>query len=186
MEELLAYFAKDPMRVLYLLGSSGGIVFWWDRWRHRPHLRLRVRDHGVLQQSPGLVLSVENLGATPTSLEPAVTVQWLRWADGERRWRPLVKRRRLYRLTHPDLGLPVHDRRTLEAKPVGAWESIVPVMHQVTVRGRRARVRFFTTRRVGLAQWWWYRLRLFARWIPDPKSPHTESEAAAHRLENDL
>lgn len=186
MQELLAYFAQDPLRVLYLLGGAGGLVFWWDRWRQRPRLRLRVQDHGVLEQSPGLVLSVENLGAAPTSLEPAVTAWWF-WWNSEDRWRPLVSRRRLYRLTDPDLRLPVHERRALQAKPIGAWQPVFPVMHRVTVRltrGRRARVRYFTTRRVGLARWWWYRLRLLARWIPDPKSPSTESEWEADQLDS--
>ena len=71
------YFSQDPLKILYVVGGSGGLVYWWDRYRSRPRLRVRLLDEQFeVKVSPYLEIrtrfGVENIGTEKTSLEPNV------------------------------------------------------------------------------------------------------------------
>jgi hypothetical protein len=77
LDAILTYFAQDPMKVLYLLGGGGGLVYWWDRYRNRPRLRVRLLNEQIeMKEQPYLEIitrfEVENIGTEKTSLEPEV------------------------------------------------------------------------------------------------------------------
>jgi len=71
------YFNEDPLRILYVVGGSGGLVYWWDRYRNRPRLIVRLVDEQFeVKVSPYLEVrtrfEVQNIGPEATSLEPNV------------------------------------------------------------------------------------------------------------------
>ncbi|MGB5324468.1 MAG: hypothetical protein WBN40_03455 [Pseudomonadales bacterium] len=73
------YFVDDPLRILYMIGGSGGIWFWITAWKGR--IRVKVRDvthkYGVNESPRERVLfrfELENLGDATTSIEPLVFV----------------------------------------------------------------------------------------------------------------
>jgi len=73
---LIAYFKNDPMRILSLVGGSGGLVYWVDRYLNRTRLKVKIMDLG-LHKKPGepqstLVFEAENLGTKPTSLNSQI------------------------------------------------------------------------------------------------------------------
>lgn len=77
LQTVINYFAQDPLKLLYVLGGSGGLVYWWDRYRNRPRLRVRLVDeHFDVKEEPYLVITtrfeIENVGTEKTSLEPEV------------------------------------------------------------------------------------------------------------------
>jgi len=79
MSEFLKYFTDDPLRILYTIGGSGGIWFWFKAWKGR--IRVKIRDvshqYGVSESPRERVFfrfELENLGETSTSIEPLVHV----------------------------------------------------------------------------------------------------------------
>jgi hypothetical protein len=76
-QTILNYFAQDPLKILYVLGGSGGLLYWWDRYRNRPRLNVRLLDEEFdVKEAPHLQITtrfeVENVGTEKTSLEPEV------------------------------------------------------------------------------------------------------------------
>ncbi len=72
-----SYFLEDLLRVLYFLGGSGGVVFWWKLYRDRPRLKIRLLDQTIrtIDQSTleiNTQFEIENIGGTKTSLESEV------------------------------------------------------------------------------------------------------------------
>lgn len=77
LETAVAYFANDPLKLLYLLGGAGGVWFWVEKWLERIRLQVRPLDHSFdTDINPTLKVEFEfeavNLGKAPTSLEPYV------------------------------------------------------------------------------------------------------------------
>lgn len=81
MEEItssvIQYFVADPLKLLYLLGGSGGIVYWLSLYRGRRRIRVRLISETIdLAGSPYLQITstfeIENLGSGVTSLVPEV------------------------------------------------------------------------------------------------------------------
>ena len=66
--DIFQWFKDDPIRVLTVAGGSGGLIYWYDRFRNR--CRLRVRD--IRESGDSVSFEVENLGGGPTSLQPTV------------------------------------------------------------------------------------------------------------------
>ena len=76
LANILEYISQDPLRVLYFIGGGGGIVYWWDRYRNRPRIRVRILNEdydsvGMNVLDITTTFEVENLGSL-TSLEPKV------------------------------------------------------------------------------------------------------------------
>lgn len=80
MNEVFEYFYSDPLRILYLLGGSGGIWFWIAKWRDRIQLKVRVIDEGryissQLNEKSYSEFEMENIGGRITSLQPIVILK---------------------------------------------------------------------------------------------------------------
>ena len=76
---IIDYFAKDPLKILYLLGGSGGIWYWINQWRGRVRIRVRLLNETFSpKENPNLEVNttyeIENIGSSPTSLIPQVTI----------------------------------------------------------------------------------------------------------------
>lgn len=79
MRAVLDYFAQDPLRILYAVGGSGGLWYWVSTWRGRIRLKIRSIKHQFKSvDDPNLDVElrfeVENLGDSPTSIEPDVLI----------------------------------------------------------------------------------------------------------------
>jgi hypothetical protein len=79
MSAFIKFFTDDLLRILYVLGGSGGIWYWIKIWRGRIRIRVRSVSHqyGVSESPTERVLfrfELENLGDAPTSIEPDVAV----------------------------------------------------------------------------------------------------------------
>ena len=77
MDAIVAYFANDPLKILYALGGAGGIWFWLEKWLERIRLRVRPLNHSFdTRRNPTVDVELKfeavNLGKSPTSLEPYV------------------------------------------------------------------------------------------------------------------
>lgn len=77
MDNLLSYFANDPLKILYLCGGAGGIWFWVEKWRDRIRIQVRLLSNPHIELKGDelevtLQLEVENIGKSPTSLKPYV------------------------------------------------------------------------------------------------------------------
>jgi len=77
-EGLVSYIASDPMRILYLLGGTGGVWYWINQWRDRVRTRVNVIKIepfiADMTECSSVTCEVENLGARPTSLASSVTL----------------------------------------------------------------------------------------------------------------
>lgn len=77
IDTVINYFAQDPLKVLYLLGGSGGLMYWLGLYRNRPRLSVRLLDEEFDVKEPPFLLittrfEVENIGTEKTSLEPEI------------------------------------------------------------------------------------------------------------------
>ena len=80
MNNIIEYFTTDPLRILYLLGGTGGVWFWISQWRDRIRLRIRIikNGHFISDQLEGNCYSqceIENIGGRTTSLQPTVILK---------------------------------------------------------------------------------------------------------------
>lgn len=70
--DLISYFTNDPMRILALVGGSGGLFYWLDRYQNRMRIKIKLIDLGLFQKQgesqSTLIFEAENLGTKPTSL----------------------------------------------------------------------------------------------------------------------
>lgn len=61
----------DVLKLLGALAAPGGLWFWIDKYKNR--IRVRVRNLGFIRKDlsgRSLAFQIENLGSSPTSLEP--------------------------------------------------------------------------------------------------------------------
>ena len=76
---ILSYLAADPLRILYILGGSGGIVYWISLWHGRVRVTANISDvnwtdvDSTMSQLI-LFIEVENLGDKPTSVKPTISL----------------------------------------------------------------------------------------------------------------
>lgn len=86
MEEILYkiiyFFLDDPLRILYLIGGSGGIFYWVNRYLNRITLRVELIEFGLSQyplksikDSFKIRFEITNLGLKPTSLEKTIKLK---------------------------------------------------------------------------------------------------------------
>jgi len=79
MGAIVEYFAADPLKIVYLVGGTGGLWYWINQWRDRIRIRVRLRSETFeLKESPNLevvaIYEIENIGGQITSVEPSVRV----------------------------------------------------------------------------------------------------------------
>lgn len=76
MDAVIAYFANDPLKVLYLLGGAGGAWFWVEKWLDRIRIQVRLIGHSFDLKAEDIEVifkfEVVNIGKSPTSLSPCV------------------------------------------------------------------------------------------------------------------
>jgi hypothetical protein len=114
--KVIDYFFNDPLKILYLIGGTGGIYFWYEKWTSR------VRLHTVLVKQTydpdnnfgaELKFKCTNVGSKITSLDGVVTVVSLT-RDG-------LPLKVSMQIMGNDLALKPHEAREFLAKgPVGA------------------------------------------------------------------
>ncbi len=79
LNQILCYFIEDPLRVLYLLGGSGGLWYWITVWCNRIRIRVVVKNEIFkLSTESNLQITVgyeiENIGSKSTSLSPTILI----------------------------------------------------------------------------------------------------------------
>ena len=138
LDPILDYFRKDPIRVLTVIGGSGGLFYWFDRYRNRPHLDVRIlREITLSSARVNLSFEVENLGLIPTSLEPKIALSG---------YTPMKKKRQfILDISSQDRSLPPRSPKQLEAT-IESPEAIIGALWFKTyvftpTQGRRRRVR---------------------------------------------
>ena len=77
MNWLINYFVNDPLRILYLIGGSGGITYWIGLYRNRIRIKVEfTKDRFITVNqftlSNKAYFVIENIGKEKTSLQPKV------------------------------------------------------------------------------------------------------------------
>lgn len=74
IRDFLDILDGDFFRVIYLLGSGGGIWFWVDKWRSRSRVRIRLVDVKFLENTgrDRLCFELTNLGVLNTSVDERI------------------------------------------------------------------------------------------------------------------
>jgi len=74
---IVDYFKEDPIRILTIIGGSGGVLYCYDRFRNRLRIKIRIvktNKHLINNKPYSISFEAENLGNTPTSLEPDIVL----------------------------------------------------------------------------------------------------------------
>ena len=79
MNSVIEYFASDPMRLIYLIGGTGGIWYWYNQWRDRVRIRVQIIEEKPfisddMNECSTMKCEVENLGSRSTSLQATVSL----------------------------------------------------------------------------------------------------------------
>lgn len=81
VSSVINYFLNDPMKILYLLGGSGGLHYWINQWRSRARLSVKILSERYSSGSEpfNVQISIEciNLGSLVTALNSEVEVKAL-------------------------------------------------------------------------------------------------------------
>ncbi len=105
--KLFDYFLADPLRILYLIGGSGGILFVWDRWKNRIRLRIELLKEHFSDNKYSVSFEVENLGSQVTSLDKEIVLTGLN---------PKMKAKRIkFEITSKERTLNAHVPTVIEA-----------------------------------------------------------------------
>lgn len=96
--DILKYFKTDPMRILALIGGSGGLVYWIDRYQNRMRVKIKLIDLGLFQKQgeskSTLIFEAENLGTKPTSLKSQVFLYGFLPKDVQRESAKKIRRKK--------------------------------------------------------------------------------------------
>ena len=82
MDQIIIYFTEDPLRILYLIGGSGGLWFWVNEWRNRTRIKISMLSETFdTEINPNInietKLEITNLGNSVTSIGSSITVKAL-------------------------------------------------------------------------------------------------------------
>ena len=117
LSKLIRYFLDDPMRLISLIGGSGGIVYWFDRYKNRTRLRVRLLRLGIDPSEACIVFEAENIGNSPMSLEPLVYLKGIIPTEMRKeRGRRLKLSKYSYEIGSPHRSLPPHVPQRFEAR----------------------------------------------------------------------
>jgi hypothetical protein len=88
--DLINYFIDDPLRILTIIGGSGGLIYWYDRCQNRSRLKIRLKTFGLVKSSSDnkkhITFEAENYGTNPMSLEPCVLLKGIVLSDARTRY----------------------------------------------------------------------------------------------------
>jgi hypothetical protein len=114
-ENIITYLTDDLMRLLYILGGSGGISYWYQLWRTRVRLRVKVIGDQTQTVSAdgfvtaGVIFDCINIGRHTTSLKPEIKIRACTSISS--------KRYQTYVLhLEGDLMLPPHENKRFKAE----------------------------------------------------------------------
>jgi hypothetical protein len=154
IHSVLAAALAEPLKSLSTLAAAvgtGGLVFWWDRWRQRPTIAVRVVWVGESQ----LTIEVENTSPGPNSLRPEVLVSGFDILYQAHTYRCEVK--------ESERGLPSFESRrfTLVQAERGRRSEDVrflgfPLVRVAATRGRPTTLRFADFLNLAPLGWWDY------------------------------
>jgi len=118
--KIFNYLTSDPLRILSLVGGSGGLVYWYDRYRNRTRLRVKLLDLGLSphygKQQLCIRFEAENLGTLPVSLEPLVLLSGIIPVVMRKKLGPRLQRNLYnYEIISQDRNLPPHAPKIFEA-----------------------------------------------------------------------
>jgi len=136
LAKTLDYFATDPLRLLTLIGGSGGFAYWVSLYRGRSRVVIRrFRERTAVSATdprPCIEFEAESHGKEPTSLQPEVSMVGY---TPKRQVRGFV-----FKLRDQDRGLQPFQPKTVIA--IGEQDNLFPFLwfktYVVTpTRGRR-------------------------------------------------
>jgi hypothetical protein len=120
MWDIYNYFASDPIRLLTLIGGSGGVLYWWDRIRNRPRIYARILEvRSPIAYRQLLKFEIENRGLTPTSLTPKIMATGYDSNGMKRRFEFDLEAKEIYGQEAQDRVLPPSAPKTFSAI---AWD----------------------------------------------------------------
>lgn len=154
LSKLLDYFLQDPLRILTLLGGSGGLMYWVHLFLNRTRLGVTLTQEDFYSESgrgqPKLLFEAINLGTGPTSLESSV---------GLAGFSPKGKRFRCFFLVDSqDRSLPPHSPKSFRAtSPCTTRDALPPLWYKTytftPTRGGLKRLRIRSADLVVLSRW---------------------------------
>ena len=146
-----------------IVGGTGGLVYWWDRWRYRTRVQIRDIKISTSQDNQHSVLSfeAENLGHSPTSIQSAVIVM----GCGPKKERFKYT----FTITSGDRNLPPNMPKTFVAqRPLPLVFEIVALWYRThtfrLTRGRKVCVRLRNVSGTRLPFWHFHFERLLFLW----------------------
>jgi hypothetical protein len=172
LTDLAGYIADDPIRLLTLLGGSGGALYWFDRIRNRTRVKVRLLRERFTEDSDASVeFEITNVGQDPTSLEPTFVMTG---------FTPKGARRSIiFDVESQDRHLPPHVQKRITAVAprdpvlVFLWFKTYRIL---LTRGASARLRIDMANGEPLSRTGYYlgllRFRLFGR--VRPTSPESQ------------
>jgi len=170
----MQYFLDDPLRVLTVVGGSGGLLYWFKLYRDRTRLEVRFLDKktwgGPRGEMVVFTIEVTNLGGRPIALRPEISMSGYTLARH--------RRAAVFHIRGSDRGLPPHQPHTLKAEAAvdEAFEFLWYVVFRlVTTAGSITRVRFRNIDRVVLSlpqfAWELFRFRVLRKVSPRREGP---------------
>ena len=108
--KVLAYFANDPMKVFYLLGGSGGVFYWYEKWASKIKLKAKLTNqiYSPDDMSATFEFKAINIGEKATSLSDNLLIIFFD-IYGTRHTQEIP-------IIGGDLLLPPHTQKTFIAK----------------------------------------------------------------------
>jgi hypothetical protein len=148
--DLIQYFITDPLRILTLIGGTGGLLYWYDRYQNRSRIKIRLHSLGLVpdtsDQKKHIIFEAENFGTAPVSLEPYVLLKGV--VPVEVRIKPnrrLYWSRYNYKIETSDRYLAPHQPKRFQAS-CDCNDAATPFLWLMTfiflpTRGRPRRIR---------------------------------------------
>jgi hypothetical protein len=74
--KVITYFANDPMKLLYLLGGSGGVSYWYEKWSSKIKIKVKIKnqEYSPTDTSIKFEFDAVNLGEKSTSLSDELSI----------------------------------------------------------------------------------------------------------------
>jgi len=146
---IIDYFKEDPMRLLALIGGTGGVVYWIDRYQNRTRIKIRLIKYGFFTKrgevKSDLVFEVENLGTTPTSLESYIVLKGFIPKSMQHKPEKLINREKyIFKIEETNRNLIPNMPKVMTAR--GEIDSTTPFLWFMTyvfkpTRGKTCKVR---------------------------------------------
>jgi hypothetical protein len=145
---IIEYLFSDPARIMAIVGGSGGIMYWWDRFRDRPRFSVRVTDVGLQTVD----LEIENTSDKANSIGSVVRLSGLDALGRVRKYAPPVPEGE--RSFDPFSPKTIRLRIKREPHMLGALINLEHVTVTIpTARGRSIRLRVADLKE-GVSRWW--------------------------------